>query len=121
MASTAALVLYLIATKDGFISRVFFFNFVPWLYVVLLFSHYYLPPFLARGIFHGERVEKTLLIGSSQKARHLRGWLRRKAEIGLRTVGLLSDEAIEQTEDGIPVLGNSTTSSASFVSAALPR
>ncbi len=107
VASTAALVLYLIATKDGFISRVFFFNFVPWLYVVLLFSHHYLPPFLARGIFHGERVEKTLLIGSSQKARHLRAWLRRKAEIGLRTVGLLSDEAIEQTEDGIPVLGNS--------------
>src|ERR1700712_163496 len=41
-ASTAALVFYLIATKDAFISRLFFFNFVPWLYVVLLFSHYYL-------------------------------------------------------------------------------
>ena len=49
-ASTAALVLYLIATKDGFISRFFFFNFVPWLYVVLLFSHHYLPNFLARSL-----------------------------------------------------------------------
>ncbi len=105
-ASIAALVLYLIATKDGFISRVFFFNFVPWLYILFLFSHHYLPSFLARGIF-GERLEKTLLIGSSAKAHQLRAWLRRKSEIGLRTVGLLSDEALEQTADGIPVLGNS--------------
>ena len=106
-ASTGALVFYLIATKDGFISRLFFFNFVPWLYVVLLFSHHYLPAFLARGMFNRQRVEKTLLIGSSQKAKQLRGWLRRKAEIGLRTIGLLSEEQMQQTEDGIPVLGTS--------------
>lgn len=106
-ASAGALVVYLIATHDTFISRVFFFNFVPWLYVVLLFSHFYLPSLLARGIFTHQRVEKTLLIGSAQKARQLRGWLRRKADIGLRTIGLLSEEEIRQTEDGIPVLGNS--------------
>jgi putative colanic acid biosynthesis UDP-glucose lipid carrier transferase len=105
-ASIAALVVYLIATHDTFISRVFFFNFVPWLYVLLLFSHHYLPSFLASGIFKGERVEKTLLIGSAEKALQLRGWLRRKAEIGLRTIGLLSDEAIEKTSDGVPVLGH---------------
>ncbi|MFL6528949.1 MAG: exopolysaccharide biosynthesis polyprenyl glycosylphosphotransferase [Chthoniobacterales bacterium] len=106
-ASTAALVFYLIATHDTFISRVFFFNFVPWLYVALLFSHHYLPSFLARSIFKNERVERTLLIGSSGKARALRGWLRRKSEIGLRTVGILCDEPIAQTEDGVPVLGHS--------------
>lgn len=104
-ASIAALVVYLIATHDTFISRVFFFNFVPWLYVALLFSHHYLPSFLARSIFKNERLERTLLIGSAQKARQLRGWLRRKSEIGLRTIGLLSDERIDQTEDGVPVLG----------------
>ena len=106
-ASTAALVLYLIATKDGFISRFFFFNFVPWLYVVLLFSHHYLPNFLARSIFNSERVEKTLLVGTPLKASQLRVWLRRKAEIGLHTVGLLSDASLAETEDGIPVLGSS--------------
>lgn len=104
-ASVGALVIYLIAVHDTFISRFFFFNFVPWLYVMLLFSHHYLPSVLARGIFKGERVEKTLLIGSSDKAHQLRGWLRRKADIGLRTIGLLSDE-IAETIDGIPVLGN---------------
>ena len=106
-AGIGTLVLYLIATKDGFISRIFFFNFVPWLYVVLLFSQHYLPSFLAQRIFTGSREEKTLLIGSSEKAAQLRGWLRRKADIGLRTVGLVSDERIEKTDDGIPVLGNS--------------
>ena len=105
-ASIGTLVLYLIATKDAFISRIFFFNFVPWLYVALLFSHHYLPSFLARRIFTG-REERTLLVGSTEKAAQLRSWLRRKADIGLRTLGLVCDEQIEKTEDGIPVLGNS--------------
>src|SRR5213595_4238706 len=90
IASTGTLVLYLVATKDAFISRVFFFNFVPWLYVALLFSHYYLPSVLARGIFR--REDKTILVGSSQRVAQLREWLERKAEIGLRTVGLISDD-----------------------------
>jgi exopolysaccharide biosynthesis polyprenyl glycosylphosphotransferase len=107
IAGVALLVFYLIGTKDAFISRVFFFNFVPWLYVALLFSHHYLPSLLARGIFAGRRDEKTLLVGSTRKAAQLRDWLRRKAEIGLRTVGLICDEKIDKTEDGIPVLGTS--------------
>ncbi len=104
-ASTGALVLYLIATKDAFISRIFFFNFIPWLYVALLFSHHYLPAFLARGIFAGVREEKTLLVGTTRKATQLKPWLRRKSEIGLRAVGMLCDEGIASTDDGIPVLG----------------
>ena len=103
VASTGLLVLYLIATKDAFISRIFFFNFVPWLYVALLFSHYYLPGVLARTIFR--REEKTLLVGSSQKAAQLGDWLRRKAEIGLRTVGLISDGPPDNREDAVPLIG----------------
>src|SRR5438270_6871744 len=106
-ASTGTLVFYLIATKDSFISRIFFFNFVPWLYVALLFSHHYLPQFLARRIFTGAREEKTILIGTSQKAAQLRAWLRRKSDVGLRTIGLISDEPIQRTDEGIPVLGSS--------------
>jgi putative colanic acid biosynthesis UDP-glucose lipid carrier transferase len=103
VASVGLLVIYLIATKDAFISRVFFFNFVPWLYVALLFSHYYLPSILARGIFRTE--DKTLLVGSSRRAKQLGEWLHRKSEIGLRTVGLVCEESIDKTQDGIPVLG----------------
>src|SRR5213080_2070910 len=101
-ASVGLLVLYLVAAKDAFISRVFLFNFVPWLYIALLFSHYYLPSLLARGIF--SRENKTLLIGSGQRAAQLREWLQRKSEIGLRTVGLISDDdKIDNV--GVPLLG----------------
>ena len=103
VASIGMLVLYLIATKDAFISRIFFFNFVPWLYVALLFSHYYLPSLLARGMFW--REERTVLVGPSRKAVQLREWLRRKSEIGLRAVGLLCPERINDDEAGLPILG----------------
>src|SRR5260370_23928861 len=100
--SVGLLVLYLVATKDAFISRVFLFNFVPWLYIALLFSHYYLPGLLAWGIFR--REDKTILVGSSQRAMQLHEWLQRKAEIGLRTVGLISDDdKIDNPE--VPLLG----------------
>src|SRR5438105_4903775 len=101
-ASVGLLVLYLVAAKDAFISRVFLFNFVPWLYIALLFSHYYLPSLLARGIFR--REDKTILVGPSQRVAQLRDWLKRKAEIGFRTVGLISDEdKIDNV--GVPLLG----------------
>ena len=101
-ASIGLLVLYLVAAKDAFISRVFLFNFVPWLYIVLLFSHYYLPSLLSWGIFR--REDKTVLVGSSQRATQLREWLQRKSEIGLRTVGLISDDdKIDNV--GVPLLG----------------
>jgi putative colanic acid biosynthesis UDP-glucose lipid carrier transferase len=103
LASIGVLVLYLIATKDAFISRFFFFNFIPWLYIALLFSHHFLPEFLARRMFR--REEKTLLVGSIEKATALRGWLRRKAEMGLRTVGIICEEPAGKMIDNIPVLG----------------
>jgi exopolysaccharide biosynthesis polyprenyl glycosylphosphotransferase len=104
IAGVGLLVIYLVATKDAFISRIFFFNFVPWLYVALLFSHHYLPGVLARGVFR--REEKTLLVGQPQKAVALRDWLRRKAEIGLRTVCIVSDYDGGQTEPDLPSLGS---------------
>src|SRR5438045_6980585 len=50
VASVGLLVLYLIATKDAFISRVFFFNFLPWLYVSLIFLSYYFRLIFSRAI-----------------------------------------------------------------------
>ena len=102
-ASVGVLIFYLIAAKDSFISRIFFFNFLPWLYIALLFSHHFLPEFLARKVFR--REERTLLVGSAAKARALRGWLRRKAEMGLRIVGIISDEPDDDSETDIRLLG----------------
>src|SRR5438874_2394401 len=103
IASVGLLVIYLVATKDAFISRIFLFNFIPWLYVALLYSHHYLPGVLARGVFR--REEKTLLVGPPDKAVGLRDWLRRKAEIGFRTVGIISDEHAAVTGLYLPSLG----------------
>jgi putative colanic acid biosynthesis UDP-glucose lipid carrier transferase len=102
-ASVGVLIFYLIAAKDSFISRIFFFNFLPWLYIALLFSHHFLPEFLARKVFR--REERTLLVGSAAKARALRGWLRHKAEMGLRIVGIISDEPDDDSETDIRLLG----------------
>jgi putative colanic acid biosynthesis UDP-glucose lipid carrier transferase len=103
-ASVGLLVIYIIATKDAFISRIFFFNFVPWLYVALLFSHHYLPSWLARGVFR--REERTVLVGPPQKAASLRDWLQRKSEIGFRTVGIICDNSDNgAAEADLPVLG----------------
>lgn len=103
IASVGLLVIYLVAAKDAFISRIFFFNFVPWLYVALLFSHHYLPALLARGVFR--REERTLLVGPPRNAEALSHWLRRKSEIGLRTVGIVCDEPTPNSTD-LPLLGN---------------
>jgi len=105
MAGIGVLVFYLIGTKDAFISRVFFFNFLPWLYIALLFSHYYLPPVLLRWFFRGIRDEKTLLVGPPRRVTQLRDWLRRKADFGLRIVGLVCEDKIDKTPEGVPVLG----------------
>ena len=104
IAALAVLVFYIIGTKDAFISRVFFFNFVPWLYVVLLFTHHYLPSLLARLSFT-LRNEKTILVGPGQRAAQMRSWLRRKAEIGLHTVGLVSSDKSDNGEAPLPLLG----------------
>ena len=106
IASVGLLVIYLVATKDALISRVFLFNFIPWLYVALLFSHHFLPKLLARGVFR--REDKTLLVGHRQRAVSLRDWLQRKADIGFRTVGIISDDAIDQTDLDLPSLGTSS-------------
>ena len=103
VAAIGVLVFYIIGTKDAFISRVFFFNFVPWLYVVLLFTHHYLPSLLARLSFT-LRNEKTLLVGPAHRAAQLRSWLMRKAEIGLRTVGLVCPAKVDGAS-ALPVLG----------------
>src|SRR6266478_726940 len=44
----AAILLVLVATKDLVISRIFLFTFLPLLYVVLFFSHRFIPKILVR-------------------------------------------------------------------------
>ena len=99
------LLLFLVATKNQVISRVFLFSFVPLLYAALLASNRYLPRLLAARMFQGVRVQNTLLVGTPADARRLTAWLRRKAHLGIRAVGLVSDHADLSAFDGLPWLG----------------
>src|ERR1043166_5470927 len=92
LAAITAIVVFLVATKDQSISRLFLFCYAVALYGVMFLSGTMLPGWLARRTFRGLNEENTLLVGPADKAWELREWLERKAELGIRTIGLLCDE-----------------------------
>ena len=104
LASSAAVLAFLVATKDQSISRLFLLCFSVALYGVLFSTACVLPGTLARFTFSGINQEITLLIGPSAKALALKTWLRRKADLGIHTVGLICDES-GSFQPGFPVLG----------------
>ncbi len=101
------LLIYLAGTKDQTISRWFLAIFGVSLYGGLLCSNYWLPGILARRIFDGKWVERTLLVGKAEHAGRIRSWLRGKEAYGLRTIGILRTDAPGGTEcAGLPCLGS---------------
>ena len=103
--AVGGLLIFLVATKDQGISRAFLFSFVPLLGAVLLVSTRCLARLLAAKVFQGARIQNVLLVGSSAEACQMTGWLRRKTLHGIRTVGLVNDEADGQPVPGLPWLG----------------
>ena len=100
----SAIVAFLVATKDHSISRLFLFCFSVALYGTLFLTGVMLPGWLARRTFRGLNAENTLLVGTAEKAWHMRDYLSRKADLGINTIGLLCDEPGCQS-DLMPVLG----------------
>ncbi len=105
LAAITSIVVFLVATKDHSISRLFLFCFAIALYVVLFLSGVVLPGWLARQTFRGANEERTLLVGPGDQAWELHEWLKRKYELGIRTVGLLTNH-LNGHSDQLPVLGN---------------
>jgi len=99
------LVVFVVIRKDQSISRLFLFSFIPVLYLTLFASSYHLPHWLADLTFRGSRRERTVLMGPVAKAAALRPWLQRKEDLGIVTVGLLTDEEGARGPDGLRVLG----------------
>lgn len=99
-----AIVVFLVATKDGSISRLFLFCFSVALYAALFLTGTVFPAWLARFTFSGSNQERTLLVGPVEKAWALREWLQRKSDLGIRTIGLVTDER-NGHGDELPVLG----------------
>ena len=104
LAAAAGILAFLVATKDQTISRVFMLCFSLALCGVLFASACGVPRALARFTFSGINKEITPLIGPSSKALALKIWLRRKADLGIHTVGMICDES-GSFQPGFPVLG----------------
>jgi exopolysaccharide biosynthesis polyprenyl glycosylphosphotransferase len=103
LSAITAIVIFLVATKDGSISRLFLFCMAVALYAVLFVSGTVLPFWLARQTFRGNE-ERTILVGPGEKAWRLREWLLRKSDLGIQTIGVVTDEPNGQS-DVLPVLG----------------
>lgn len=92
------ILLFLVFAKDRGLSRTFLLTFLPLLYCVLVASGAWLPGVLGRTLFRGQRVERTLLLGTPLRVEALRGWLERKAFFGVEVVGLVTDASLDQGE-----------------------
>jgi len=92
LAAITAIVIFLVATKDHSISRLFLFCFAVALYLGLFVTGVALPGWLARRTCRGPNAENTLLVGPAEKAWQLRDYLARKADLGINTIGLLCDD-----------------------------
>jgi len=104
--ATSALFIYLVATKDNFISRTSLALYLPALYLTLLWSNRYLWSMLAYTLFRGTRRGRVLLIGTPLKALHLKSWLKSKEIYGIETIGILCDETDPfRIPEGLPRLG----------------
>ena len=99
------LLAYLAATKDLAISRWFLLVFAGALYGGLLAANYWLPGLLAKRIFGGNSIERTLLVGSARHARRILPWLANKEVYGLHTVGILRTDPTVSSALEMPCLG----------------
>jgi exopolysaccharide biosynthesis polyprenyl glycosylphosphotransferase len=106
-----AVFIVLVSLQDIFISRVFIFSYVPWLYLTLVFSNYIVPKWLTGWAFSGSRKERVALVGRPEQADQIRPWLERKSELGLHTIGVvLTRPEMKNKANGqeppFPILGN---------------
>jgi putative colanic acid biosynthesis UDP-glucose lipid carrier transferase len=99
------LLLYLIAVHDAKISRLFFFTFIPVLYLVLYAANRFLPSRLGHLAFRQAAQQKALLMGPRRKAVELKRWLEENQHLGLEISGLLTEDADDDTSASLPTLG----------------
>ncbi len=90
-----ALLIFLVVAKDRFISRSFLLTMIPGLYLLLLAGNHWMPRLLCRLIFRSACEGRILLVGDYAKAAKLKSWLRRKAEFGFQTAGILCENKSE--------------------------
>ena len=106
-----AILVYLAAAKDQMISRLFLFTYLPLLFLTLFLGNKYLPRLLSHLAFHGPHQQRTIVVGSLQRAQQAAPWLITRTTYGIQTIGLITPTATQPTGlvppiPGIPILGN---------------
>lgn len=102
-----ALALFGIAflAQEQVLSRLFIVTFLLVIGFVLNLLNYYLPQLLGRLILDRSDRLSTMLIGSSMAAQKLWGWLKNQEQIGMKVVGLVTDENDDKGLLGVNHLG----------------
>jgi putative colanic acid biosynthesis UDP-glucose lipid carrier transferase len=101
------LLLYLAASHDTSVSRLFLFSYIPLLYVVLFAGNRFLPPLLGFLTFRCEMVRKIILMGPRSKAITVKRSLEQSRYLGLEILGLVTeDKPTNEVENkSLPTLG----------------
>lgn len=88
--SMGILVLYLVATKDATISRVFFMTVTCMTYVVNIAVNKTVAPRIAKWAFRGSKSSRGLLVGVPTKQEKLVDWIQNKKFLGFESVAVIS-------------------------------
>jgi len=107
----SAIPIFIVASKDQSVSRLFLFTYFPLLYCVLLLTNKRLPSVLARHIFGGQRLQPTIVLGSPGRLIECAPWLEQKTAYGLKMIGavgipILEAPPIHSPQAVFPLLGS---------------
>ena len=100
------LTLYLAAAKDGNISRVFLFTWLPLQYGFFLVTNKYVPRAIAGLVFDSKRRHGVLFAGSPRHAPKLKSWVEKRQLYGLEAIGLVTNDQEPANSCCLPIRGN---------------
>jgi exopolysaccharide biosynthesis polyprenyl glycosylphosphotransferase len=99
---------FLVATKDKEISRVFLFSWIPVLYATLALTNLAMPHLVLRLVFSKNQRQRFLLVTSQarpENSERLGEWLRRQQRMGISISGLVSPSDAELSGVEVAKLG----------------
>ncbi len=102
---TGSIFLYLVASKDKAISRLFLFTWLASTLAVLAFLNQKTPFWLAAKLFYRSSSEKTILVYLGGDTDVLSSWIGRQHKLGMRTIGALTDCNLPNNLAMVPTLG----------------
>ncbi len=89
------LMVYMFATKEVGMSRVFLGSYLALLFPSLYLAKEYLPPLLSKMLFNGRYRYKSILLGTADSNSKLEKWLQQNAQYGMQVVA--ADNEIDQS------------------------